>query len=127
MVQYFVKVDLLLYKLTESGHEQYGAGELGKNLLESEHYAMTRLAGFLPDAVPEPLGCDSLGTTGTTEYGYFYLAKFMIFQRNALPPAKQTGALIARLHQASMGTTRFFGSSVLMYNGIFCHVNSLET
>jgi protein-ribulosamine 3-kinase len=86
---------------------------------------MTRIAGFLPDAVPEPLGWGSLGTAN--EYGYFYVASFLDFERTALPPPNRTGALTARLHQASIGTARLFGSPIPMYDGIFCHVDSLET
>lgn len=59
--------------------------------------------------------------------GYFHVANFMDFERIALPPPKQTGVLTARLHQASIGTAGLFGSPMPMYDGIFCHVDSLET
>ncbi|KAK4442046.1 Fructosamine kinase-domain-containing protein [Podospora aff. communis PSN243] len=94
---------------------KYGAGEIGKDLLEMEFHSQKKLYSMIPDNVPMPIAWGDLGLR-KPHHGTFFLTQFVQFDDRRLPDVEAAGELIARLHSASIGSRKTF-------DGLLYHVN----
>ncbi|KAK1718216.1 Fructosamine kinase-domain-containing protein [Colletotrichum lupini] len=104
---------------------KYGTGDLGKNLLGSEYQSQCNLYSLIPDHVPKPISCGSLGISGSNE-GCFLLTQFIQFDNRDLPDPDSTGALIAKLHSASKGASKNYGTAGRNFDGMLCYLEGWE-
>lgn len=109
-VQYFVK---------------YGTGTIGRELLGSEYQAQCKLYSLMPDNVPRPMNWGSLQLRAPHE-GSYLLAEFVQFDNSDLPDVDAAGAVVAKLHDSSRGTSQQFGTTGPLFDGLLCYLSGWE-
>ncbi|KAK4188852.1 hypothetical protein QBC35DRAFT_514418 [Podospora australis] len=105
---------------------KYGAGEIGKSLLEMEFHAQKKLYLLIPDNVPIPIAWGDLGLR-KPHHGTFFLTQFIQFDDRRLSDAEAAGELIARPHSASSGTSELFGTSQKTFDRLVYYIDGWES
>ena len=96
-------------------------------MLGSEYQAQCKLYSLIPDNIPKPLGWGDLQLRAPHE-GCYFLTDFVPFDKSDLPDPDAAGALIAKLHFASSGTSQQqFGTDGPLFDGLLCYLIGWES
>jgi protein-ribulosamine 3-kinase len=104
---------------------QYASGPLGRRLLQAEYESQAKMYELLPEHVPRPLSWGSLELLAPLE-GHYFLTEFVEFHDPGLPDVESAGALVAKLHAASVGTSQQFGTPIPLFDGMLNYINGWE-
>lgn len=95
-------------------------------MLGSEYRTQCQLYGLIPEHVPKPISWGDLELHAPHD-GTFFLTEFVQFDGRDLPDPDAVGALVARLHRASYGTSKRFGTSEPRFDGLLCYLDGMES